>query len=201
SGNAGARRVTKRPMSEGHRWTFFRAGGFDQVKLVSGDDLANLAALDQKLWVALACPTTGLEIDARTLSLIDTDKDGRVRAPELIAAAAFACANLKDSNDLFKGEATLPLAAISLDDVGDPAKIFADTVFNGDGVITEAAAEDDATRALIRDIGDSAGTVADRSGKPGISGELCDAFFAEALAYSDWYAQGEADAANVFPLG
>jgi hypothetical protein len=217
-------------MGDGHRWTFFRAGGFDQVKLASGDDLANLAALDQKLWVALACPTTGLEIDARTLSLIDTDKDGRVRAPELIAAAAFACANLKDSNDLFKGEATLPLAAIddaqpagktllasarriladigkggaaaiSLDDVGDPAKIFADTVFNGDGVITEAAAEDDATRALIRDIGDSVGTVADRSGKPGISGELCDAFFAEALAYSDWYAQGEADAANVFPLG
>jgi hypothetical protein len=217
-------------MSDGHRWTFFRAGGFDQVKLASGADLANLGALDQKLWVALACPTSGLEIDTRTLSLIDTDKDGRVRAPELIAAAKFACANLKAPDDLFKGEAALPLAAIndglpegktllasarriladigkadatsiSIDDVGDPAKIFADTVFNGDGVITEAAAEDEVTRALIREVGEAVGTVGDRSGKPGISGELADAFFAEARAYGDWYAKGEADAAAVFPPG
>ena len=95
----------KRAMSDdAHRWTFFRAGDFDQVKLASGADLANLDALDQKLWVALACPTNGLEIDARTLALIDTDKDGRVRAPELIAAVTFACANLKDPDDLFKGE-------------------------------------------------------------------------------------------------
>ena len=216
--------------SDAHRWIFFRAGDFDQVKLASGADLANLGALDQKLWVALACPTKGLEIDARTLALIDTDKDGRVRAPELIAAATFACNNLKNPDDLFKGEAALPLAAIndalpegktllasarriladigkkdftsiSLEDVGDPARIFADTVFNGDGVITEMAAEDDATRALIREIGDTIGTVPDRSGKPGIDSTITDAFFAEARAYSAWYARGEESPANVFPIG
>jgi hypothetical protein len=217
-------------MGDAHRWTFFRAGGFDQVELSSGADLANLGALDQKLWVALACPTTGLEIDARTLALIDTDKDGRVRAPELIAATTFACGNLKNPDDLFKGSAVLPLAnindafpagktllasarriladigkadsaSISIEDVGDPARIFADTVFNGDGVITEAAAEDDATRALIGEIADAIGTVPDRSGKLGINGELVDAFFSEARAYGDWDSKGEADAANVFPLG
>jgi hypothetical protein len=215
---------------DGHRWTFFRAGGFDQVKLGSGADLANLDALDQKLWVALACPTTGLEIDPRTLSLIDADKDGRVRAPELLAAVKFACDNLRRPDDLFKGEAALSLDAIndglpsgktllasarriladigkadavsiSIDDVGDPTRIFADTVFNGDGVITEVAAEDDATRALIREIGETVGTVIDRSGKPGVNTELVDAFFAEARAYGDWYAKGEADAAQVFPVG
>ena len=53
----------------------------------------NLESLDQKLWVALACPTSGLEIDAQTLSLIDTDQDGRVRAGELIAAVKFAGGN------------------------------------------------------------------------------------------------------------
>jgi hypothetical protein len=217
-------------MGDAHRWTFFRAGGFDQVELSSGADLANLGALDQKLWVALACPTTGLEIDARTLALIDTDKDGRVRAPELIAATTFACGNLKNPDDLFKGSAVLPLAnindafpagktllasarriladigkadsaSISIEDVGDPARIFADTVFNGDGVITEAAAEDAATRALIGEIADAIGTVPDRSGKLGINGELVDAFFSEARAYGDWDSKGEADAANVFPLG
>ena len=36
-----------------HTWKFFRAGGFDQVKLETGADLMNLDQLDQKLWVAL----------------------------------------------------------------------------------------------------------------------------------------------------
>ncbi len=72
-------------MATHHTWKFFRAGGFDQVRLETGADLMALDQLDQKLWVALACPTTGLEFD-KTLALIDTDKDGRIRAPELIAA-------------------------------------------------------------------------------------------------------------------
>src|SRR5438045_7140111 len=96
-----------------HRWRFFTAGGFDQVKLEGADDLRSLPALDQKLWVALACPTSGLEIDARTLSLIDTDKDGRVRAGELIAAVKFAGGNLKNPDDLLAGKETLALAAIN----------------------------------------------------------------------------------------
>ncbi len=57
------------------QWRFFRAGGFDQVKLETGADLLALDQLDYKLWVALACPTSGLEMDKATLDLIDTDKD------------------------------------------------------------------------------------------------------------------------------
>src|SRR6266850_395003 len=95
-----------------HTWKFFRAGGFDQVKLESGADIANLDQLDQKLWVALACPTNGLEMDARTLALIDLDKDNRVRAPELIAAVDFAGRNLRNADDLLKGADALPLSAI-----------------------------------------------------------------------------------------
>src|SRR5215471_13498781 len=99
--------------SNNHSWKFFRAGGFDQVKLESGGDLLALEQLDQKLWVALACPTTGLEFDAKTLALIDTDKDGRIRAPELIAAVKWACACLKSSHDLIKSAPDLPLAAVN----------------------------------------------------------------------------------------
>ena len=69
-----------------HRWRFFRVGGFDQVRLDTGADLTHLAELDQKLWVALSCPVQGVEIDAQTLALIDSDSDGHVRSPELIAA-------------------------------------------------------------------------------------------------------------------
>jgi hypothetical protein len=217
-------------MTGKHRWTFFRAGGFDQVKLETGADIVNIGSLDRKLWVALACPTSGLEIDPRTLSFIDTDKDGRVRASELVAAVEFAGRNLKNPDELLKGEAVLPLAAINdalpegktllasarqilanigkadasvltIEDVADPARIFADTAFNGDGVITELSAADETTRGVIREIIDGLGSVPDRSTKPGVNKENVDAFFAEAAAYATWYATGEADAARVFPLG
>ena len=72
-----------------------------------------LDQLDQKLWVALACPTTGLEFDKATLALIDTDKDGRIRAPEIIAAAKWAGSCLKNPDDLLKSSPFLPLSAIN----------------------------------------------------------------------------------------
>src|SRR5690554_2197149 len=54
-----------------HHWRFFRAGGMDQVQLRTGADLLALDQLDQKLWMALACPVSGIEFDQRTLELID----------------------------------------------------------------------------------------------------------------------------------
>src|ERR1043165_8742503 len=96
-----------------HRWKFFRAGGVDQVALESAADLIHLDQLDQKLWVALSCPTKGLEFDTRTLELIDADKDGRIRAPDMIAAAKWAVENLKDPEMLLKPAEALPLAAIN----------------------------------------------------------------------------------------
>ncbi len=213
-----------------HRWRFFRAGGFDQVKLETGADLMHLDQLDQKLWVALACPTTGLEFDPKTLALIDTDQDERVRAPELIAAVKWAGSMLKNSDDLVKGGDALPLAAIndatpegkqlyssaqqilvnlgkkaavviSLEDASDANKIFANTTFNGDGVILAESASDDATKAVINDIAACLGTVPDRSGKPGIDQARADAFFAECAAFDGWMKQADADAKTILPAG
>jgi len=212
-----------------YKWKFFRAGGFDQVKLESGADLANLDQLDQKLWVALACPTHGLEFDSRTLDLVDTDKDGRVRVPEVIAAAKWATGLLKNPDDLLKGSPALPLGAINdatpegkqilasakqilanlgkadttaigLEDTADTAKIFAATNFNGDGIIPADAASDDATKAVITDIMACLGIENDRSGKPGIGQAKVDTFFTEAQAHSDWWKQAEGDK-NILPLG
>jgi hypothetical protein len=213
-----------------HIWRFFTAGGFDQVKLEDAADLRGLAELDQKLWVALACPTSGLELDARTLALIDTDKDGRVRANELIAAVRFACGNLKDPDDLLAGKPELPLAAIndatpegktllsaarqvlanvgkpdaaalSVDDLADPVKIFAGSAFNGDGVVTSLSTADEQTRADIQAIIDCVGGVPDRSGTIGVDREKVDAFFAKAEAFVAWHDRARADAAAVLPLG
>ncbi|MBW8887689.1 MAG: hypothetical protein JF616_08025 [Fibrobacteres bacterium] len=207
-------------MAGTHKWTFFRAGGFDQVKLTTGADLRNLDQLDQKLWVALACPTRGLEIESRTLELIDTDGNGRVRAPELIAAARYATDNLKRPDDLFKGEDGLPLeaindstpegrtlassarqilrnigkadaAAVTVADVSDKTRLFAGTPFNGDGVITELSAPDESGKAIVREIMDCVGSVPDLSGQPGIGKDQIEAFFAEARAYAAWLAEAE----------
>src|SRR5206468_7434435 len=156
-------------------WKFFRAGGFDQVRLQNGADLMALDQLDQKLWVALACPTRGIEFNAKTLDLIDTDKDGRIRAPEIIAATKWACSCLKHADELLRASSALPLSAINEDtpegkqllssdrqiltnlgkrdavaitfeDTTDTAKIFSQTLFNGDGIVPPDSADDPAVK-------------------------------------------------------
>jgi hypothetical protein len=213
-----------------HRWKFFTAGGFDQVKLETGADLMNLDQLDQKLWVALACPTTGLEFCSKTAALIDTDKDGRIRVPELIAAVKWAGSMLKNPDDLVKGGAAVPLAAIndatpegkqlaasakqilvnlgkkdadaiSVADASDANKIFVNTTLNGDGVIIPESAPDDATKAVINDIAACLGTLQDRSGKAGIDQAKADTFFAECVAFDDWNKKADADKATILPAG
>src|SRR4051812_20229811 len=97
----------------GHRWKFFRAGGFDQVRIDTGADIAQLYDLDPKLWVALSCPTKGLEFDPHTLELLDLDKDGRIRVPEVLAATKWTTALLKNPDSLTAGAAQLPLESIN----------------------------------------------------------------------------------------
>ncbi|MGA2751471.1 MAG: hypothetical protein ABSG59_22115 [Verrucomicrobiota bacterium] len=203
------------PVTPLHRWRFFRAGGFDQVKLETGADLAHLDQLDQKLWVALACPIASLEFDPKTAALIDTDQDGRIRAPELIAAVNWAVAMLKNPDDLIRAGESLALAAINdatpegrailaaaqqilahlgrpndpavtLADAADANTVFNNAVFNGDGVIVLESASDEATRAVFTDIANCMGTVTDHSGKPGIDQPTADAFFAECAAFEAW---------------
>ncbi len=98
------------------RWRFFRAGGFDQVRLDTAAELLAISELDQKLWVALSCPVKGIEFDARTLSFVDSDADGHVRAPELLNAVSWASARLSDPEVLSARLAGVPLGAIRDDD-------------------------------------------------------------------------------------
>lgn len=213
-----------------HRFRFFRAGGFDQVRLDRGEDLLALDALDQKLWVTLSCPVHGTELDEKTLALIDSDNDGRIRAPEVIAAAKWAAQMLRDPNDLLKGGDSVALASIrddepeakkllasarqilrdlgkkgdkriALGDVTDTAKIFAQTKLNGDGVVPPSSAEDEATAKVIADVLACVGGERDRSGQDGVSKAKLDAFFEAAAAFDAWWKKAEESAATVLPLG
>lgn len=67
-------------------WHCRRMGGTDQVTLSTMAELRRLRELDPKLWGALSCPATGVEFDQRTMSLLDSNGDGRIRMPEVLDA-------------------------------------------------------------------------------------------------------------------
>ena len=210
-------------MASSHTWNFFRAGGFDQVQIDNGADLLALQELDQKLWVALSCPTRGIEFDNKTLDLIDHDADAHVHANEVLAAIAWAGGLLMNADLLVKGSDRVALAdiddsseegrqiyvsaqyilknlgkadatEISLADMADIEKFVAGLEFNGDGVIHAGQIADAGLRTTVEDIIKYRGSVADMSGEAGINQEISDMFFTEAAAYSGWQAIGDSDA-------
>jgi len=222
------RRSAAAAASGSHVWKFYRAGGLDQVRFEKAGDFANLGQLDQKLWVALSCPTRGLEFDERTLALIDADGDGRIRAPELIAAVSWACAHLKDPAVLAQGAAALPLAAINdstesgrsllasarhllqllgkpaaaeitLEDAANPAKALGLSAATGDGVLRpESAGNDTALRQVLCDVMATTGAVKNRRGAEGVDAAVLAKFFEQLAAYDAWVKRADPAA---LPLG
>ena len=212
-----------------HHWRFFRIGGFDQVRLETADDIANLTQLDQKLWAALSCPVNGLEFDSRTLAMLDSDNDGRVRVQEVLSAITWLQSAFKDLSSLLAGSSELPLStldesqpegkkllasaqqllsylgkpdatSLTIDDVKDTDSLLKNSIFNGDGIIPVLAANDDATKKLIEEIMDCLGSDTDRSGLPGISRERLSLFCEAAQKYADWWQQAKASS-DILPLG
>lgn len=208
-------------LSGQHSWNFTRRGGIFQVQLNTVEDLHALATLDPKLWVALSCPVNDLEIDRRTLALIDNDADGRVRIEEMLIAVQWTLARLSNPQSLFEG-GELPLSAInkadaegekllasakrilanmgaaeatsiSVDQAANTEQIYGKSRLNGDGVIAKDASDDLAIQQLIGEIMDCQGAETDRSGEPGITKEKLDSFFEELKSYDLWWAQGEVD--------
>lgn len=213
-----------------HVWSFSTVGGVKRVNLESGADLLALEHLDQKLWTALSCPVSGLEIDSKTLALIDADGDGHIRVPEILAAVKWLTGLLKNADDILKQGKALPLSAINaeteagkailesakiilqnlgkaddteicVEDTLDFVRIFAGTQFNGDGIITEDSTADAALISLIKDIMACVGSKADRGGKEGVDAELLNTFFAACGSYDSWVKISEGNASEVLPLG
>ena len=77
---------------------------------------------------------------------------------------------------------------ISIADTADNAAIFAATKFNGDGIITEASADDADAKAAIAAAVATVGSVADRSGAQGVNADLIEAFYKNLADYAAWCA-------------
>lgn len=209
-----------------YNWKFTKVGGVTRINIESGADIAHLDELDQKMWTVLSCPTTGLEFDEQTLKMLDTDNDGKIRVHEVVGAAKWITSVLRNPDILIKPGDELPLGeinqdnedgkklynsakqilgnlglqkdSISLADTSDSTKIFADTKLNGDGIITEKSTDDTELAGLIKTIGETTGTVVDRSGEPGINVEKIESFYKSAADFAAW--MGKADD-TVMPYG
>ena len=199
-----------------HTWSFENIGGSTRVKITNGTDIANLDQLDPKMWTVLSCPSTGLEIDEKSLKYVDTDNDGRIRVNDIVATAKWMTAALKNADLLLRGADSIKLDdlnqedangkklynsakqilanldkeadTITLADTADTAAIFAKTAFNGDGVITESSTSDLDEKAAIAAAVATVGSVDDRSGEKGVNTELIEKFYQALTDYAAWQA-------------
>ena len=188
-----------------YKWQFDTIGGAARVKLTSGQDIAHLDELDPKMWTVLSCPVKGLEIDEKSLGYVDCDGDGKIRINDVVATAKWITRAVKNPDVILDGPDSFDLDSfnqddenglklynsakqilanlgkegnmISIADVADRTAIFAQTRFNGDGVITEASADDAEEKAVIAAIVSSFGGVADRSGAVGVNAEMIEKFY------------------------
>ena len=209
-------------MSNKYNWKFSTIGGVTRVNIDCGEAIAHLGELDKKLWTVLSCPVAGLEMDSKSLAILDSNGDGRIHANDVVAVSEWLCKVLKDPQILLQKSDSLALDqfndndaeglqlknsaleilknlglqkdSISIADTSDSIRIFAQTKFNGDGVITEKCTEDAALQQLIKDVIATVGSSADRSGEAGINTDQLEAFYSAAADYVAWKdAAGEAE--------
>ncbi|HPG30058.1 MAG TPA: phage holin family protein [bacterium] len=198
-----------------HIWRFNKIGGFEQVRIETGDDIKNIPYLDQKLWVALNCPVKGVEFDKTSLSLLDSDNDGNIKPNEIINAINWVCGVLKNPDVLINNNGSLDLSdfnqdteegktlflsakhildnldkkdskIITIDDASDTMKIFEKTRFNGDGIINSDSSDNPEIKKIIEEIIFCCGSEIDKAGKPGISIDILEKFFSQTEAYLNW---------------
>ena len=197
-----------------YKWEFDTIGGATRVKITSGKDIAHLAELDPKMWTVLSCPVKGLEIDEKSLAYVDCDGDGKIRVNDVVATSKWLTGLVKDADVILNGQDSFDIeqfnqenpdglklynsakqilvnlgktdSVISIADAADIAAIFAQTRFNGDGIITEASTDDADEKAAIAAAVASFGGVADRSGAVGVSADIIEKFYAAVAAYIAW---------------
>ena len=197
-----------------YNWSFDNIGGTTRVTISTGEDLKHLGELDPKMWTVLSCPVKGLEIDEKSMEFMDLDSDGKIRISDVVGTADWMTAALKSADFLLEGAdhidieninqedacgAKLYAAArqillnlgkegsvITLADTSNSAAIFANTRFNGDGVITEVTAVDAMDKAAIAAAVTCTGGSADRSGKLGVNAAQIEAFYKALADYMAW---------------
>jgi len=201
-------------------YIFKNYGGSYQLSIETPEDLKKVIDLDEALWAATSIPVEILNTDAKFLSYLDTDKNGRIRTDEIKTAIRWLFSVLKSCSRLAENTDTLMLEDINTDNaegrvlqetagivlsnldashadritlsqVRDVQGIMSSSATNGDGVITAEDTDDKELAEFIRTIMKTMGVTPDASGKDGISSAHMNEFFAEARLYLDWMQKGK----------
>jgi len=205
-------------------------GGLIQANISTIDDVLNLRDLDPKMWTALACPVQGLEFSEETLSILDTDKNGRVRLPEILDAVEYIRKYFARPEIIMEKGDSIPLDAMStepfacghspldsaksvleilgktdagelkLEDLSVNDKLFAPNVLNGDGVLPAECVSDEKLAAAVKDIIACTGGTDDISGVKGVTRPQVEEFFKKAKALKDWRDSEARDDPKIFFL-
>jgi len=211
-----------------YKWKYTKLGGVTRISIETGEDIIHLPELDQKQWTVLSCPSKGIEFCQKTLDYLDSDSDGHIRVNEVTAAIEWLAKVVANPESLIKKSNVIPLSdirqdtdegkkiyssaqqiltnlkldkqEITLEETADNAKIFAESRFNGDGIITELSTDDEDLKKLIATIMDKIGKTADKSGKDGINKDQIEEFYKEATEYSEWK-KAAIDNASLIPYG
>lgn len=208
--------MKKQQSTQDHIWHFVQNGGLIQPQIATIEDVLNLNALDPKMWTALACPVSGLEFSEETLNLLDYDKNGRVRIPEILSMIDYIKKYFSNPDILMTQGDSIPLDCLSEEpfdcghsplesakailqilnkseaneicyaDVSTSDKLFTPETINGDGIIPSECIKDDFTSSVVKDIIACTGGTDEISGVKGISRSQKDDFFAKANELKKW---------------
>lgn len=222
--------MKKQIKQNGHQWLYSQNGGLIQVQISTIDDVLNLKDLDPKQWTALSCPVKGLEFNEETLQILDSDKNGRVRVPEILDAVEYIRKYFKRPEIIMNPGDTIPLAALgeepfacghspldsakavleildkqdafelSLDDININEKLFSPGVINGDGVLPPECVKEEEVAAVVKDIIDCTGGTDDISGVKGINRAQFEEFFNLIRSIKEWRETAAQDDPKVFFL-
>ena len=198
---------------------FCNFGGNYQLKIKEAEDLRHVLKLPETRWVATSAPVSSFSCDPLFLKYLDADHNGRIRSDEVKAAITWLFGVLAKRNCVTSGSNVLRLddidtkhpegsslrvtaerilsnlncpdaGQISLAQVRDLQSIMASAANNGDGVIPPEAAKDADTIEFISAVIECIGSVADASGKLGITEEHLKQFLDEVQGYLEWKSKG-----------
>lgn len=214
----------------GHQWRYTQSGGLIQVQLSTINDVFNLKNLDPKQWTALSCPVKGLEFSEETLQILDSDKNGKVRIPEILEAIEFIKKYFKQPEIIMTPGNTIPIGAlgdepfscghspynsakavldilgksdsteISLDDISINDKLFSPGIINGDGVLPPECVAEEKVAEVVKTIIETTGGQDDISGVKGINRAQFEEFFSLIRSIKEWRETAAKDDPKIFFL-
>ncbi len=196
------------------RFRFQRFGRTNHLRIDSWQDLEAVLELDEALWVATTAPTATINCDPVFLDMMDTDRDGRLRADEVKAAIRFLFENLSDRSGIAPGNTRLELGAVNGEsETGARIRTSAGKILRRSGrtadvitleevraiktevqqggldeagIVLPEAAGDERMRRFIEDIIATVGGRPHPAGAEGIDRECLAQFLEECRQYLDW---------------